>query len=544
MKAANDNHSRLVALIIDDHANQRQQLRWHLTQLGVGTVDQAGTALEALNAITRLNYDLILCDYNLDSNSRGIASNGQQLLEHARSNGLLGPGTIFIMVSGNNNYMDIAATVEQKPDAYLVKPITTKTLDERLQRLLDRQRALAPIAQRHGRGDHAGAVQAADEVIADKPEYTLQALQTKGDSQLELAAFEDAIATFDRALAISAKLDWAHHGKARAYKGLKQIGEARQVLEALVARNPLYTPAYELLAVMAEEEGNDHKAMAVLQRSLEELPSPRRARVLAEVAYRNGEVEVARSHYEQVLKSTKGTFVARTSDVLMLAQSAIDMGDHKDALKLVAENGKEIAKEAALEGVASSLQAQAYVALGDMESARQAAENARRLAGPPSPSLHGLLVAKGLLAVGDRSGLDMLKACVKADHENAKMLNLARKVLKDTGNEAQAADLIDAVADSVRTTLDNAQKLRRAGDFAKAREMVDMALAELPDNTGVLIEASQVYLLALMRQPQKDADMVRAVARFLDRLDQLLPGSDRVAALRAYFRRTLQPANS
>lgn len=532
-------YAQLTALIVDDHVSQRQQLRWHLTQLGVERVDQAGTALEALNQISRRTYDLVLCDFNLDTNSRGIVSNGQQLLEHVRTTGLLAPTTIFIMVSGNNSYKDIAATVEYKPDAYLVKPITTKTLEERLQRLLERQTALTPITSRARAGDKLGAVAAADQVMAQHVEYTLNALQLKGNLQLELAAFDDALTSFERVLAISARLDWAFYGKARALRGLARTAQARQVLQDLIGRNNLYTSAYDLLAEMAEDEGDDAEALRVLQRSLEELPSPRRSRALAETAYRAGDVETARSHYESVLKATKGTFVAKGSDVLMLVQSVIDTGDHAEALKLLATNMKEITQDSGLAGAAYGLQAQAHAGTGNMAAAQQAADVAKAKAGSASTAVNSMLLAKGLLAVGDSSGLEIMKAVVKSDHENARVLGLARKVLKDSGQEAQVEAIVTASADAVRSTLAGALRLRREGKFEQAKELVDLALAELPNNTGVLLEASQVYLLTLMRQERKDSTLVTQVEGLLQRLEDLLPGNDRVAAQRAYFRKVM-----
>lgn len=532
-------YAQLTALIVDDHASQRQQLRWHLTQLGIERVDQAGTALEALNHLSRRTYDLVLCDFNLDTNSRGIVSNGQQLLEHVRTAGVLAPTTIFIMVSGNNSYKDIAATVEFKPDAYLVKPITTKTLDERLQRLLERQKALTPITSRARTGDRIGAVVVADQVIAQNAEYTLNALQLKGSLQLELAAFDDALTTFECVLAISSRLDWAHYGKARALRGLGRTTQARQVLQDLIERNNLYTSAYDLLAEMAEKEGNDVEALRVLQRSFDELPSPRRSRALAETAYRAGDVETARANYESVLKATKGTFVAQGSDVLMLAQSVIDTGDHTEALKLLASNMKEITRDSGLAGAAYGLQAQAYAGTGDMVAAQQAADLAKAKAGSASTPVNSMLLAKGLLAVGDSSGLEIMKAVVKSDHENARILGLARKILKDSGHEAQVEAIVTASVDAVRETLAGALSLRREGKFEEAKEKVDLALAELPNNTGVLLEASQVYLLTLMRQERKDIAMVTQVEGFLQLLEALLPGNDRVAAQRAYFRKVM-----
>lgn len=55
----------------------------------------------------------------------------------------------------------------------------------------------------------------------------------------------------------------------------------------------------------------------------------------------------------------------------------------------------------------------------------------------------------------------------------------------------------------------------------------------------MLLEAAQVYLLTLMRQERKDSTMVTQVEGFLQRLEALLPGNDRVSAQRAYFRKVM-----
>lgn len=90
--------AKKTALVIDDFQNMRATLRQMLITIGVQEVDAASKAEEALERMRAKRYDIVLCDYNL-----GSGMDGQQLLETARAQGLIGYGTTFLMVTAENS---------------------------------------------------------------------------------------------------------------------------------------------------------------------------------------------------------------------------------------------------------------------------------------------------------------------------------------------------------------------------------------------------------------------------------------------------------
>ena len=103
----------LSALVVDDISAMRQAVRSQLHSLGINSVKVASNAAEALAQVESNNFDLILCDYNLNK-----ASSGQHLLEHLRSENILSATAIFVMLTAETEYSFVANAVEFIPDDY------------------------------------------------------------------------------------------------------------------------------------------------------------------------------------------------------------------------------------------------------------------------------------------------------------------------------------------------------------------------------------------------------------------------------------------
>jgi CheY-like chemotaxis protein len=86
-------------------------------------IDQASSGGEAIALLTKIRYDVVLCDYNL-----GEGKNGQQVLEEARVRNLLLPSSVWMMVSAEKSVESVMGAAEHQPDAYLIKPITEGVL--------------------------------------------------------------------------------------------------------------------------------------------------------------------------------------------------------------------------------------------------------------------------------------------------------------------------------------------------------------------------------------------------------------------------------
>ena len=83
---------------------------------------------------------MVLCDYNL-----GAGQNGQQVLEELRKDGRIKPQDIFILISAETSRNVVMSAFDCEPDAYLSKPISTKTIEQRVKRLLNKRKELLDV---------------------------------------------------------------------------------------------------------------------------------------------------------------------------------------------------------------------------------------------------------------------------------------------------------------------------------------------------------------------------------------------------------------
>jgi tetratricopeptide (TPR) repeat protein len=321
-----------------------------------------------------------------------------------------------------------------------------------------------------------------------------------------------------------------------------RLDDARDAAQEVVDNNARYVPAYDLLARVAEARGDEDAALEVLNQSYDVIPSARRSRMLGEVAYRTGHLELAGSAYERALRHTKGSLTAQPSDLLSLAQVYVDAEAPQRALQLMESAPKHYAEAPEFDATQAALQAQAHARMGNADAAEQAYQRACGLIDATRADSAMLALAKAAFSVGkDEDGARLLSAAVKADHENTRIVSLARKVLKDSGREALAADIVDGALKQANAIVAEANALMRQARFDESLARLDDALQTMPDNTGVLLAAAQLHLL-WMSQKGLNLEYVAKVNGYLSRLDTLLPGNERVFKMYRFMRETLSKA--
>ena len=112
--------SKLNGLLIDDIPEMRSAVRIQLADCGLERCDAARNTKEAIEKLSANRYDLIICDYNL-----GQGADGQQLLELVRRRKILPLTAVFLMITGETSYEQVATAAEYSPDDYLIKPFTS-----------------------------------------------------------------------------------------------------------------------------------------------------------------------------------------------------------------------------------------------------------------------------------------------------------------------------------------------------------------------------------------------------------------------------------
>lgn len=534
--------SSLRSLIIDDMLIMRQNIRMQLGQLGVTRVDQAATPDEAIRFAQAGAYDLIICDYNLNKET-----NGQQLFEFFHTQGLLPPTAMFIMVTAESGYNLVASAAEFQPDAYMLKPLTASKLAERIERLLEKQLVLLPINAKRQRKDLAGAVVECDQALQSAPKWRVDLLKTKGNLLLELRRLDQARAVYAQALEMRDDLVWAKVGMARCHIMDGQLEPAKLLVQSVLAQNPQYIDGYDLLAQIEATQGNTAQALDALLRSSEIIPSARRSRMVGDAAYRAGELEQAKSAFDKVLKHTKGSLTAQPSDLLTLAQVHVDSGDADAALLLLSNAPKRYSESALFNATQAALVAQAQVKLGNQDAAAQAfavAKQAIDAAAAPAPASTTLALAKTAFLMGhDEEGTQLIAQAVKSDHENQTLLTLAHKVLADSGKQAQAEALIDGSVQQCIAIIAQAHGLMRSDKAEESLIKIEQALHNMPENVGMLMAASQLYLL-WMSQFGINQEYLQRANRYLTTLDRMSPHSERVGKMRRFLQDAVVKANA
>lgn len=289
------NYSKLRMLIADDFSNFRATVNAMLGKLGVYQVDAASNGADVIEKCQRKTYDVILCDYDL-----GPGKNGQQVLEELRYRKLIAKKTLFILVSADATKDVVMAAYDCEPDDYLMKPINAKMLQQRMTRLLRQRQALHGVFSALEAEDNRRAMALLIDLSLNDSRNARAAQKILGELFIAEGEFNKAEKLYTKALEVR-PVDWARLGLARVKHLKGELDTAGDWLEKIVQDNPLYLPAYDVLASNWEQQGLNQQVQATVQRSVSISPkSILRHKRLAQVAERNGDFVTAL----QALRST------------------------------------------------------------------------------------------------------------------------------------------------------------------------------------------------------------------------------------------------
>jgi DNA-binding response OmpR family regulator len=150
-------------LVVDDAPTIRHVLKLFLEEARYA-VDTAATAAEALDAISKSKYDLVIVDKNLD---------GDDGFEVCRIAGEVSPDTARILVTADQSVESAIQAVEEDIYAYMTKPLRKQQVLLRVRRALDRVRLTRE--REEARAELQGAKEALERRTAEL-ERTVDAL--------------------------------------------------------------------------------------------------------------------------------------------------------------------------------------------------------------------------------------------------------------------------------------------------------------------------------------------------------------------------------
>lgn len=121
----------LQVLVVDDQQSMRQLACFTLDQIGVRNVVQAKDGEQALEAMQRHRFDLVISDWNMEG------MDGIELLKKIRSDPLQ-KKTPFIMATGQSGKEQVTEAIQAGVNNYIVKPYSAKALKDKIEAVIGR----------------------------------------------------------------------------------------------------------------------------------------------------------------------------------------------------------------------------------------------------------------------------------------------------------------------------------------------------------------------------------------------------------------------
>jgi two-component system chemotaxis response regulator CheY len=125
---------RLKFLVVDDFSTMRRIVRGLLKEMGHDNVDEAEDGAIGLEMLKNGRYDFVVSDINMPN------MNGFEMLAAAKAEPKL-KSVPFLMVTAEARKEDIVRAAQSGAAGYIVKPFTRATLEERLNKILQRMAA-------------------------------------------------------------------------------------------------------------------------------------------------------------------------------------------------------------------------------------------------------------------------------------------------------------------------------------------------------------------------------------------------------------------
>lgn len=512
--------ARAKTLIVDDFQGMRTMFKDFCKQLGISDIEVAGNGKDALALLAQNRFDIVICDYNL-----GPGRSGQQVLEEAKFRNYIGYGTIWVIITAEKTTEMVVGAVEAKPDDYLLKPINAAMLESRLNKLILKKQSFGEIEAAVREHDYPKAMALCDSMMKSQS-AAQDLLRIKTDLLTAMGDLDGARSIFQSVL-VKRSVPWAKTGLGKIYFQQKDFAHARDLFREVLDESPMYLEAADWLAKAHDALGEGDQAQAVLQRAMELSPqSTVRQKNLADVAYKNGALDVAKTAYEKAIKHGEHSIYKSASNYAGLAK-ALTEGDAPQEAFAVLERGKQAFRDDPEMAVQSAVvQSMAFNKMGDHAKASAAIEEAAKLMesmpGKVSADV-SMDMAKSLFSLGKKDqACELLQNAVMEKHDDAAFLAQIQGVFESQQMSDIGKDLIEKSRQEVVDINNQGVKLAHEGKFEEAVILLREAVARLPNNIAMVNNLCGM-LIAWMKKTGLQKELIVEARHLLDRVHDMQP---------------------
>ncbi len=501
-------------LIVEDYPAMRKAIRDMLYALDAETVMEADNGINAINAMTKHSFDVVLCDYNL-----GNGKNGLQVLEEARHCKLIGSKCVFVIISAEQATSMVLGVMDGKPDEYLTKPFNTLQLTSRLERSFARKDYLASVEKEIERGNLSKAIANCDRLLAegDKKMHT-QLLKLRAELAISGGDLEKAKQIYDEVLT-NRELPWARLGLGIIEFHRNNIEQSISIFEQLVKDSPMLMEGYDWLSKAYEAANQLHDAQAILHQAVDLSPqSILRQKKLAVTADRNGNLDVAEKAYKATVNLGKNSIYKSCDDFAGLAKLYSKTNANDEALKTLKAMRNEYANSAEAELRAATVETEVYKKMGNEEASEQALQKVisinDELAGQIPKELQLDIAKACFLSNQHEMAEQILNGLIKTHIDDEDFLNDVRDMQSGIGMDNHSEVLIQKTKQALIATNNKGVTLFKQGKYKEAFELFEQAMLTMPDNKTITLNMLKIIVHDLKTGDVGEEKMARARALF------------------------------
>ena len=132
------NPSDLKFLVVDDFSTMRRIVRGLLKEMGCNNCEEAEDGAVALSMLKAVKFDFVVSDINMPN------MNGFELLKAIKADDSLKHlPVLMVTAEARKEDIDVLAAQSRAAAGYIVKPFTKATLEEKVQKIMQKLAATA-----------------------------------------------------------------------------------------------------------------------------------------------------------------------------------------------------------------------------------------------------------------------------------------------------------------------------------------------------------------------------------------------------------------
>ncbi len=499
-------------LIIEDNASMRETMIHILGSLGGRFLITAESGINAITAMKIDKFDIVLCDYNLLGKKTG-----QQVLDDARFLKLLPVNAIFIMVTGETRQELVLSAIDNKPDDYLIKPISKDQLSTRIERCTARKQYLACVENEMDSGNFYQALHHCKRLLeSDDKKMRLHLLKIQAELTIKIGDFKAAEQLYENIL-YERELPWARLGLGTVAFFLGDYDQAIETFKDLIVQHPSMMEAYDWLVKAHEAQGNDDNALSSLNSAVNLSPmSILRQKKLAMLADKTDNLAIAHKAYSAVIKLGKNSAQKSPADFAGLANVYLKSNAPNEALKILNQLNLRFQNDPEARLRSALLESEIHLTNGNKELAQLAFGKASVLNEQFSKNLPKELrlnMAKTLYLNGDKMACDeMLNDLVTTNIDNKLFVKDIVNMCDTFIGQNYAMLLIKQVRKELADINNNGVNLFLEGDIKGALDVFEKAIAKRPNNHTVILNMVKIIIHDLKSSKPDPDKIIKAQA--------------------------------